>query len=84
MKARPLYGLFLGATVLAAPDARAIELGELVTFTMFEGAADRICARVAQFYTGPDGEQWAWLVPVALPGALGRVPMSRVQAGCAR
>jgi len=81
MKARPLFGLLLGATVLVAPDARAIEAGELVTITL-PGATDRMCARVAQFYTGPDGERWAWLVPASLPGALVRLPAKDVQPGC--
>jgi hypothetical protein len=83
MKARPLFGLFLGATVLVAHDARAVDVGELVTFA-FTGTTQLHCARIAQLFTGPDGDQWAWLVPVALPGALERLPTRDVQRGCAQ
>ena len=58
MKARPLFGLLLGTTVLVAR------------------------ASGAQFYTGPDGQLWAWLVPASLPGALVRLPASEMQPGC--
>jgi hypothetical protein len=81
MKAHPLLGLFMGATVICAPDARAIGVDDFVTFT-FPGGTDALCARVAQFFTGVDGELWAWLVPVALPGALVRLPTRDVQRGC--
>jgi hypothetical protein len=81
MKAVPLFGLYLGVTVLASANVRLVDAVDLVTFAM-PGASDLMCARVAQFFYGVDGERWAWLVPVALPGALVKLPTRDVQPGC--
>jgi hypothetical protein len=81
MRAQPLFGVYLGAIVIASANARLVDAGDLVTFAM-PGARDLMCARVAQCYTGVDGDRWAWLVPVALPGALVKLPTRDLQAGC--
>jgi hypothetical protein len=82
MTARAIVGLMLGAAVIVS-DARELDAGELVTFK-FPGTAGAMCARVSQFFTGVDGELWAWLVPAALPGVLVKLPASDVQRGCAQ